>query len=123
VHYLDALKEIPFTLKDFCSREDFEARKSTAVRSAFVEGFATNALSLSHTQLLADIHAIEELYAADTYIHLVSHTFRMKVIQLYYKTNGKLFEQPEMIRALLPIHEHLLTFGETIVLDVPDNVV
>ena len=114
VRIIEPLREIPFRLQDFCSREMFAELRSTAVRRAFVEGFVADRLLLSRRQLREDVLEIEKLATAHPDAHLVSHTFRMKILQLYYQTNGAIFDRPELIRDILSTDTHWLAFGETL---------
>ena len=111
---IEPLREIPFRLQDFCSREAFAELRSTAVRKAFVEGFVADRLLLSRRQLREDVLEVEKLAAAHPGTHFVSHTFRMKIFKLFYQTDGAIFDRPELMCDLLPTDKHWLAFGETL---------
>ncbi len=103
------LNEVPFSLVDMCSETEWEHEKSVVVRRRFIEAFTHDRLPLSHRELEQQLRAV--LLQALDYpsVTLISHSFRLKLLQGFLMMRGRLFTHPEDIR--LVIDEHQKTFG------------
>jgi len=117
VRYLELpeLKEIPFELKNICAKEEWESEKSTAVRKRFKEAFIADNLSLSREQiffeikhLLALVRRCEKEYENVT---LISHSFRLKIIEAYLATGGEIVFKPCLIHDFIFDNEKTYEFG------------
>ncbi len=109
-----ALNEIAFSLHEFCTEEYFIKNGSTAVREAFVQAFIENRLNISHEQIQAELESILELRTQAEPPLCISHTFRMKLLEIYAITGNKLFQDPTTIKIHLDCKKHLYEFGEMI---------
>ena len=92
------LNEIPFSLQEFCSEEDFLKHGSTAVRTAFAEAFIENRLGISHEQLQTELESIIKLSKQAKPPLCISHTFRIKLLAIYANIGDNLFQNPTTIK-------------------------
>ena len=106
-----ALNEIPFELRQCCTADDLEARGSVAVREAFLYLFCNNQLATPHQELQSEFEHILTLSSENPDALAVSHTFRLRLLDVYVKTGRTLFERPESIHEYLNPAEHWLAFG------------
>jgi len=107
------LNEIAFPLQKFCSEEYFLKDGSTAVRKAFVQAFTENKLSIPHEQLHTELAIIAALRNQEQLL-CISHTFRMKLLELYANIGDKLFQNPTIIKEHIDCKKHLYDFGEVV---------
>ena len=105
------LNELAFSLADFCSEEQFLARGSSAVRHAFTQAFIADQLSLSHEQLKTELDFILSFKHQPRPPLGISHTFRMKLLEIYAAVGAELFDQPASIEKHLDTQHHLYAFG------------
>lgn len=111
---ISELNEIIFQLNIFCNEESFLKSGSSAVRSAFIEAFIANKLGVLHTQLQGELDFILNLSRQRNPPLCISHTFRMKLIEIYSHIGAELFINPNIIRQYINPERHLYTFEETI---------
>ena len=111
---ISELNEITFQLNNFCTEESFLKNGSSAVRSAFIEAFIANKLGVPHTQLQSELDFILNLSKQHNPPLCVSHTFRMKLIEIYSHIGAELFNNPNIIKKYIDPERHLYTFAETI---------
>lgn len=109
-----ALNEIAFSLQKFCSEEDFLRDGSSAVRRAFVQAFVEDKLGISHKQLQTELEGILTQSKQVEPPLCISHTFRMKLLEIYANIGGDLFQNPTIIHKYIDCDKHLYEFGETI---------
>ncbi len=109
-----ALNEIAFELKEFCTEENFLQHGSTAVRAAFVQAFIMNRLAIPHTQLQSELKEILAVTHQSEITLRISHTFRIKMIEIYSIIGDELFNNPSLIKDYLDTEKHLFAFGEKI---------
>ncbi len=109
-----ALNEIAFSLQDFCSEKDFLTDGSTAVRRAFVQAFIENKLKISHQQLQKELEGILALSTQVAPPLSISHTFRIKLLELYARIGNTLFQDPTTISNHIDCKKHFYEFGEII---------
>jgi len=109
-----ALNEIPFDLMRYCSAEEFADKGSTAVREAFLHLFVTNQLAISHKKLQTEFEHILALSHEYPDALAISHTFRLRLLQTYLKTDQDLFADPKQVYNHLDPTEHWLSFGDQI---------
>lgn len=110
----ELLQEIPFSLGKFCGEAEFVQQGSTAVRNAFVQAFISDGLNISHQRLKKELELLFELGKDNEDALFVSHTFRMKLIEIYSKVGDGLFSNPKIISKYLDVDKHLYNFGDTI---------
>lgn len=108
------LNEIAFSLQEFCSEEDFLKNGSDAVRRAFVQAFIENKLSISHKQLQIELESVFELNKQANPPLCISHTFRMKLLEIYANVGNDLFQNPVIIKDFTDSSKHMYEFGEII---------
>lgn len=108
------LNEIAFSLQEFCSEEDFLKHGSTAVRTAFVAAFIKNMLSISHEQLQTELESVIKLSKQIDPPLCISHTFRMKLLEIYASIGEGLFQNPAIIKEYINYNKHMYEFGEII---------
>lgn len=108
------LNEIAFSLQEFCTEEDFLKKGSTAVRKAFVQAFTEDKLGTSHKQLQTELKNIIALSKQIEPPLCISHTFRMKLLEIYSNIGDNLFQNPTTIKEHIDCKEHLYEFGEII---------
>jgi hypothetical protein len=108
---LQSLNEVPFALKSVCTAADFERQGSTAVRQAFLDLFIADRLDLSHKQLKAELDYLLTLSKDNPDALAISHTFRLRLLQTYLKTNRELFNEPKLILEYLDPNVHWADFG------------
>ncbi len=108
------LNEIAFSLQDFCTENDFLENGSTAVRAAFAHAFMEDKLSISHKQLQTELINILALSKEAVPPLCVSHTFRMKLLEIYKKIGDELFSDPRIIKEHIDYKTHLYKFSEII---------
>lgn len=108
------LNEIAFPLQKFCTEEYFLKDGSTAVRKAFVQAFIENKLNIPHEQLQTELTNIVALRNQEEQPLCISHTFRMKLLELYANIGDNLFKDPTVIKEHIDCTKHLYEFGEII---------
>lgn len=108
------LNEIAFSLQEFCTEENFRKNGSTAVRKAFVQAFIEDKLDISHVQLQTELASILALSKQEEPPLCISHTFRMKLLDIYANIGDNLFKNPTTIKEHIDCKEHLYEFGEII---------
>ena len=111
---LPALNEIAFDLERVCTHAEFEAKGSVAVRSAFLELFIKNQLSINHKTLQEECEHLLTISKDNPDALAISHTFRLRLLETYLKTNRQLFEEPTLLSKHLNPKEHWADFGSFI---------
>jgi hypothetical protein len=110
---LSELREIPFNLTKSIHREDWEQLGSKIVRKKFKESFVNDSLLLSRAKISKEINNILSIILAHKEPQaLVSHSFRLKIIEAFLKTDGQLFQNPELIHSFIKDEEKTYDFGE-----------
>jgi hypothetical protein len=105
------LNELAFSLAEFCSEELFLEQGSTAVRQAFIQAFSTDKLSVSHLELKAELDFILSVKNQPHPPLSISHTFRMKLLEIYATVGAELFDQPASLEKHLDSQNHFYAFG------------
>lgn len=107
------LREIPFDILDFCNEEEYVSQKSVAVRRGFKEHFINNNLPIPREELVAEIENILiQARAINENVTIVSHSFRLKFLEAYVKTQGRLKNQPELINDYILDYQKTFDFGQ-----------
>lgn len=108
------LNEIAFPFHEFCTEENFLKSGSTAVREAFVQAFTEDKLATPHKQLQIELDNVILLSNQPEPPLCISHTFRMKLLEIYANIGESLFENPMIIQEHIDPNEHLYEFGDVI---------
>ena len=110
--YLDALKEIHFDPISLLPAVT-SMLTSSDVRRAFLIGWETDRLALSREQLEQEALAItREANALGTDVLIVSHSFRLKIMQGYLMFGNKFFHETNLIHQILQADKHTFAFDE-----------
>jgi len=114
VFYPDQLKEIPFDLATLCTHKEWEEQKSTIVRTRFVDAFVADRLLTPQAMIIHEIRDVLDRLHAQPQISatVVSHSFRLKVIEAYIKTQGALAAQPDLLRTFIRADTPTYAFGK-----------
>lgn len=104
----DSLREIKFDLRTMCAREEFDSKRSVAVRRRFIEFFLEDRLPISRIATIDEVEKTLKLCLEFSDVAVISHSFRLKVIEAFIMTGGKIKEDPSLIRNY--IHEDRKTF-------------
>lgn len=93
------LREILFDLQILCTQEEFEREGSSIVRKRFKEFFIADNLPQKRAELFSEIKKMlnEIQTSSNDTILVVSHSFRLKLIESYVKTNGDIEKNPALI--------------------------
>jgi Histidine phosphatase superfamily (branch 1) len=90
--------EVTFSLKKRVTKDEYQEYGSNLVRERFIQAFVSDALDESREELKLRIRScltvIEEQKAHDLLV--ISHSFFMKILEIYVKTDAMLFDQPEL---------------------------
>lgn len=113
VFFLDELTEIPFDLAALCTRTEWMAHKSSVVRERFVDAFVRDMLLIPRATILNEVESVllflqkrQERSAT-----VVSHSFRLKVIEAYIKTHGALATNPTLLGTSIHADTPTYAFG------------
>lgn len=110
------LAEIPFDLHQLCSKKLWEKEGSIAVRREFVKAYVASKLPVATQDLIKqtkDILRILAKYPEETSIEAISHSFRLKLIEAFIDTEGRLEYQPELITYFIHPDQKTFAFGES----------
>jgi hypothetical protein len=117
VIHVPELSEIPFDLEMFCSREEWEDKKSVVVRKYFKEAFIDDNLLISRKKLEKQTKKVIKIAQENPRSTLVSHTFRLTIIRAHHDTNGNIFKKPNLIGRYIFDEKTIMKFGEEFILD------
>ncbi len=112
---LSELREIPFRMGVVCSRDEWLAEKSIAVRRGFKRAFIRDELLIKRGRIFEEIKSVLSLCkggARNGKMTVVSHSFRMKLIEAYIKTDRKIVEEPDLINGYLIDDQKTYQFGQ-----------
>lgn len=112
--FLDSLREIPFDLTKFVTEVEYIEKGSTAVRTAFATAFCADELNISLANLKKEVEQLLEqaVELAETEnVYIVSHSFRMKLLEAYIKSQGQIFAKPELIYGYLSLAQKTYESG------------
>lgn len=114
VYYLDQLTEIPFDLGELCTRSEWTAHKSAIVRERFVDAFVRDTLLIPRATVLDEVESLLLFLQkqSDRSITVISHSFRLKVIEAYIKTHCALATDPTLLRTFIHTDTPTYAFGK-----------
>lgn len=117
------LSEVLFDLQNLVSKDEYEKFGSALVRKRFIEAFISDELEESRGKLEKRIKKllkkIERL--PDGNYLLISHSFFMKILQVYLKEN-KLFLEPEILRKEFNYRKKTFDFGKGFDFQMKDEI-
>ena len=109
-------KQIQFDLKKLCIKEEWSREGSVAVRRKFNEAFIADKLMIGRKQLFEEIESLllhcarsHEIYNNVT---VISHSFRLKLIEAYIGTCGKIKDNPKLIQQYIFADKKTYEFGQ-----------
>lgn len=112
---LASLREIPFDLTAFASPQELRDEESKPVRRRFKEHFIADTLPLSRKEILNDCKTVLrtclENSDAGKRVAVLSHSFRMKILEAYIRSHGLLYSRPELLSLTLRDDEETYGFG------------
>jgi hypothetical protein len=112
---IDLLNEVPFDLRAMCTEAEWIKEGSVVVRRRFIEAFEADKLPIKVAILLGQAKEVISLCGGFTKsgdIALVSHSFRMKILEAYIQTKAEIVGQPSLIRNYLHEGRKTFQFGE-----------
>lgn len=111
---LDALREIPFDLKQLCTKEEWRKEGNVIVRRRFKEAFIRDTLPIKRKQIFDEIKevlCICKTYYSSHSIAIISHSFRLKIIEAFIATIGEIETNPRLIHNYLFDNRKMYEFG------------
>jgi hypothetical protein len=118
--FMPELKEILFNFKEICSQEEWSNYGSKIVRKKFKKMFQSDSFSVSRKKIFDEIKYVlgECKKRKNQNIVIVSHSFRLKLIEAFIKTKGKIEKNPEIIEDFIKDDEKTYNFGSGFEIDV-----
>ena len=115
ISLLDAISEVVFDIREMCSLEEWQEGGSSVIRRRFRELFIEDRLPESRQKIKADIEKVLELCRRykENDITIISHSFKLKLIQAYIETRGRLMTHPQLIEDFLLDEKKTYGFVET----------
>lgn len=114
------LAEVSFDMRACCDKATWEQEGSIPVRRGFKAAFIADTLLVPRSRLLEEIGEVladARAIAKTTPVALVSHSFRLKLIEAYLGTKGMLEDQPELIHDYIHDDQKTYSFGEGFTID------
>ena len=114
------LNEVPFDLRDICPREEWEHEGSVAVRRKFKQAFIEDGLLIKRSELFREIEMTVAACRREektSKVAIVSHSFRLKLIEAFLVTGGDIRENPLLIHRFIHDEKKTYEFGGGFTLD------
>lgn len=91
--------EVAFSLKKLISKDEYVEHGSDLVRERFIQAFISDTLDESRDDLQKRLESCLGLLKnhQSTNVLVVSHSFFMKILEIYILTNSRLFDNPELL--------------------------
>ncbi|MDQ5950697.1 MAG: hypothetical protein QG585_639 [Patescibacteria group bacterium] len=117
---LPELKEIRFDLEKMCDFKKWKKDKSTIVRKRFKTFFINDTLLDSRKKIFREIRHLLKMVGKypDKNIIIFSHSFRLKLIEAFVKTDGKIENSPALIRKFIKDNQKTYKFEEEFYLKI-----
>ncbi len=111
---LPELREIPFDITKDCTKTEWEQRGSALIRSLFKKLFIEDRLLISRQKIFDEIRTmlVKCLSQKNQDITIISHSFRLKIIEAFIKTKGEIEKNPELIHQYIFDDKKTFGFGE-----------
>lgn len=110
----DELSEILFDVKKLCTKKEWQKEKSNIIRRRFKEFFIKDHLPTKRSQIFDEIKNVlndclsrPELFN----IAVISHSFRLKLIEVFIDTKGEILNNPDLIHKYLFDDKKTYQFG------------
>jgi len=116
----DRLSEILFDIKKLCSKEEWQKEKSDIVRKRFKEFFIKDQLPMKRSVIFNEIKSILKdcLSQSESFdIAVVSHSFRLKLIEAFISTEGKIVNNPVLIHKYILDDRKTYEFGTGFIIE------
>jgi len=114
------LDEVLFDIQDFCDEEKYTIQKSVAVRRGFKENFIKDTLLIPREVLITEVENILiQAREINENVTIVSHSFRLKLLEAYVKMQGAIKFHPELIRDFIFDDQKTYDFGEGFIISKP----
>lgn len=119
---LNELREIPFDLAKLCSRQEWNDFGSKIVRARFTEAFIKDELELSREQVVLECEKVFNYCLSQDvkFLEVVSHSFRLKIIEAYIDTKGELAFKPELLANYISSGHKTYEFGQGFIVQRED---
>jgi hypothetical protein len=111
---LPELREIPFDITKDCTKTEWEQKGSTLIRTLFKKLFIEDRLLVSRKKIFDEIRTVfaKCLTQRNQDITIISHSFRLKIIEAFIKTKGEVEKNPELIHQYIFDDKKTFGFGE-----------
>jgi len=107
-----ALNEIIFDIESLCSRTEYENFKSQIVRKRLREAFITDSLGEPRSKIFDDVkNILKEISKLNEATTIVSHSFKLKVLEAYVRSIGAIERNPELINDYVFDDQKTFDFG------------
>lgn len=115
-----ALNEVPFDIQKMCTFEEWNAEGSTVVRRMFKEGFIKDTLLISREEIFKEIKSLftSVQKIKNKKIFFISHSFKLKIIEAFVKTQGEVIRKPELIEDYIFDNKKTFDFGEEFIINI-----
>lgn len=108
---LRTLCEVPFDVSDELSRDQWHRSGSTAVREIFKKLFIADALLETRGDIFTDIEILIKNCREWENSTVVTHSFRLKLIEIYLQTRGEIVHNPLLIHEYMSSTQKGYIFG------------
>ena len=114
--FTESLNEIPFDLKFYTNELEYNKYGSLVVRKIFKKLFIEDKLIIKRDKIFSQVKKllenIKSNYSNEKSVMIVSHSFRLKCIEAYLKTNGKIIKSPKLIEKYIKNSQKTFDFGK-----------
>ena len=111
---MNELSEILFDIKELCTKKEWQEKKSGIVRQRFKEFFIKDQLPMKRTRIFNEIRNILNacLSQSESFnIAVISHSFRLKLIETFIETKGEIEKKPALIHKYILDNKKTYEFG------------
>lgn len=111
----ESLREIRFDLAACCREDEWQKQQSVIVRKRFNDLFVADRLVVSRERIYTEIIEFLRLIVSrhpSQDVAVVSHSFRMKIIEAFIRTHGELCQNPALIRNYIIPETRTFEFGK-----------
>jgi hypothetical protein len=111
---ISSLSEIKFDLYQFCNEQEFFQHGSQIVRQQFKNFFVRDLLPTSRSYIFREVREVLKLLAEAQALRVavVSHSFRLSVIEAFITTEAKIEENPNLIHQFIFNDRKRFDFGK-----------
>ncbi len=112
---MSSLNEVLFDIRQFCDHQTYTKQGSKAVRRGFRQAFINDTLPCARKDTFKEIDESIKycLVSADKGdVLVVSHSFRLKLIEAYIRTGGGLKDNPKLLENFLFDDMKTYNFGQ-----------